>query len=404
MSATTFAPCNAKFNTLDQINNAAASIPAHCFDTYIADVEIQVLGAALRDYNDIVKNKYDSKFEVYQRYTKTQASVSVAAYMSGAQKSGNFRCSVQQYKKCCKSCSSAWNCPDGCSSAPNCVDGTQQVTTNCPTEIPTEDTSYTKDQISVTYELTNPGSFYSQLNDQYGILQEWISLGDYMVHLANGCQFSGDRVNECIKNQSTYWHNYPIINYDKLVIPNPKDIIGNVYDKTKTLLDSATVAQRFAQYDFGGVRHSDLVDALSMPSLLMSEAVANMRSVVATADKVLAQERKLQIAGFISAIFMIVPFVGEAAGAIGGAAMRAIILIAGDLANVGYTIYELVDNPDDALATLFSFLLGGISSTSFRSAAAARRGFKDSDTAKLPPRIKTDLTTIQTLRGACLKK
>jgi hypothetical protein len=90
-----------------------------------------------------------------------------------------------------------------------------------------------------------------------------------MVHLANGCQVSGDRVHECIKSQSTYWHNYSIINYDKLIISNSKDVIGSANNKTKTLLGSATISQRFAQYDFGGVRYSDLLDAtLSMKSLI----------------------------------------------------------------------------------------------------------------------------------------
>lgn len=404
MSSTTFAPCNAKFKTLDQVSGSASTIPAHCFDTYIADVQIQLLGGALTDYTDVVKGNYDSKFKVYERYTKEQAPVSVAAYMSGAQKSGNFKCTVQKYITCCKSCSSAWSCPNGCSSASNCVSGNQQVPIDCPTEIPNSDTDYFALQQSITFELTNPDAFYSQISDQFGIARDWITFGDYMVHLANGCQYAGDQVNECIKAQSTYWHNFPIINYDKLVIPNPKDIISGTYDKTKTLLDRATIAKDFSAYDFGGNRNSDLVDSMAMPSLLMSEAVGNMKVVVDTANKIIEAERKAEIADFISAIFMLVPFVGEAAGAIGGAAMRSIILMAGELGNVGYTIYDLVDHPGNALFTLLGFLLGGVSRQPFKDAAAARRGFKDGDIGKLPPRVKTELSTIQTLRGACLKK
>ena len=141
-----------------------------------------------------------------------------------------------------------------------------------------------------------------------------------------------------------------------------------------------------------------------MPALLMSEAIASMRNIVKIADQVSEAERKEGIADFITGILMIIPFVGEAAGLVGGAAMRAIILMAGELGNVGYTIYELVDDPSNAFKTIFGFLMGGFSRQLFRDAAAARRGMKDTDKAKLPLRVNTDLDTIQTLRGACLRK
>jgi hypothetical protein len=403
MTKTDYAPCNAKFTTLDQIKNAGTSVPAHCFDSYIADVEIQILSSALNDYNDLVKNGYDGKFDVYQRYTKEQAPVSIAKYMAGAQKSGNFKCSIQQYQQCCSKCQNVWQCPNGCSSAKDCKGGDVTVTIDCPTEIPTIDTDYYKLQQEITFTLTNSDAFFSQISDQYGISKDWVSFGDYMVHLAN-CANAGTRVNECIKSESTYWHGYPNIDPAKLVIPNPKDVIGGAYDRTKTLLDSSIKARKYAPYDFTISRNSDIVDGLAMPSLLMSEAVANMKNVVETADKVIEQERKEAIADFLAAIFMIIPFVGEAAGALGGATMRSIILMAGELGNVGYTVYSLVENPSDALGTIFGFLLGGgVSRQPFRDAAAARRGFSGSDFDKLPPRVKTDLGSISSLRQACLK-
>lgn len=404
MSKTTYAPCNAKFKTLGEIDSVKDSIPAHCFDSYIADVMIEVLNTALTDYFNMVKNGYDNQFKVYDKYTRDQAPVNVAAYMSSAAKSGNFQCTVQKYIQCCNKCSSAFSCPNGCSNAANCQSGNQQVATDCPTEIPTADTDYFKEQVSITYTITNEANFYSELSDKYGILKDWISLGDYMVHLANGCQFAGDQVNECIKKQSTFWHNYPNINYDKLSVPNPKDVISGAYDKTKGLLDTSTIAKRFAPYDFGGARNSDMVDALSVPAMFMSEAVGNMKQVVETANKIIEAERKAMIADFITGFFMLIPFVGEAAGALGGATLRSIILMAGELGNVGYTVYELVDNPKGALGTIFGFLLGGVSLRPFKDAAGARRGLKDGDVQKMPPRVKTDLGTIGSLRGACLRK
>jgi hypothetical protein len=266
MSATDYAPCNAKFTTLDQIKNAGSSVPAHCFDSYIADVEIQILSSALSDYNDMLNNGYDGKFDVYERYTEEQAPVSIARYMAGAQQSGNFKCTIQQYQQCCENCKNVWQCPNGCSWAKDCKSGTVPVTINCPTEIPTIDTDYFTHQQEITFSVTNSDAFFSQISEQYGISKEWISFGDYMVHLAN-CAQAGTRVNECIKAGSTYWHGYPNIDAAKLVIPNPKDIIGGAYDRTKALLDSSISARKFAPYDFTSSRNSDIVDALAMPSL-----------------------------------------------------------------------------------------------------------------------------------------
>lgn len=117
------------------------------------------------------------------------------------------------------------------------------------------------------------------------------------------------------------------------------------------------------------------------------------------------KRRKEDISNFIMAIFMLIPVAGEVAGAVAGATMRAIIEIAGELANVGETIYELIDSPKSALSTIFGFLLGGgLSRQPFKEAAAARRGMSPDEMGKMAPRIKTDLATINDLRTMCLRK
>jgi hypothetical protein len=138
---------------------------------------------------------------------------------------------------------------------------------------------------------------------------------------------------------------------------------------------------------------------------MLSEAIETMKHVVEVADKALEEERKATIANFIAAIFMLIPVAGELAAAVGGATMRAIIGMAGELANVGLTIYELVDDPSSALSTVLGFVIGGgVSRRPFKEAAAARRGMSSTEKGKLAPRVKTDLDTITNLRTACLKK
>ena len=397
-------PCNSKFKSLDDIQSAAGWIPEHCFDTHLVDVELLILKNAFDAYNDAISNGYDDKFKVYERVVRRQAPESVDAYMRGAQKSGNFACVEDRYVRCCSDCTSAWGCPPDCDLRTTCKNGIQRFNVDCPTVIGDPTNFFMNPKPGkITYTLVNEERFFAELADKFGIMRDWIEFGDRMAYLGNGCQYAGDDEENCVKKSATWWHGYPLLK--NISIPNPKDIVSKSYDKSRRLAESAAQAQRFAQYDPGVAGRADLVDALSLPALMMSEAIETMKHVVEVAEKALEEERKAAIANFITAIFMLIPVAGEVAAAVGGATMRAIIGMAGELANVGMTIYELVDDPSSVLSTVLGFVMGGgVSRRPFKEAAAARRGMSSSEKGKLAPRVKTDLDTITNLRTACLKK
>ncbi len=398
------APCGHKFRTLSEIQSSAVTIPGHCFDTYIVDVEISILRQALSDYDDVITKGYDDKFKVYERVVRRQAPDQVDACMRGAQASGNFRCTEERHVQCCKDCQSGYACANGCTVGNTCQSGFQLFAVDCPTRITDpNDFFQTPRPPRVNYTLLNEGKFFKEIGEKFGIQKDWIHFGDRMAFLGNGCQYAGEKYRECVKNTATWWHGYPLLN--EISVPNPKDIISKSYEKSRGLADSTAQAQKFAPYDPGVASRSDLVDALSLPALMMSEAIESMKHVVEVADKALEEERKAAIAGFLTAIFMLIPVAGELAAAVGGSAMRAIIGMAGELANVGVTIYDLVDDPSSALSTVFGFIMGGgVSRRPFKDAAAARRGMSSTEKGKLAQRVKTDLDTITTLRTACLKK
>jgi hypothetical protein len=86
--------------------------------------------------------------------------------------------------------------------------------------------------------------------------------------------------------------------------------------------------------------------------------------------------------------------------------LRTILNVVGELANISVAIYEVVDNPDNALLSVFSLLLRGMSLKPFEEVAEVRRGIKSSELDKLGP-IKKDLSRIDTLRGkglSCKKR
>lgn len=66
---------------------------------------------------------------------------------------------------------------------------------------------------------------------------------------------------------------------------------------------------------------------------------------------------------------MIIPSAGCIAGAVGGIAIRGILGIIGETAIVALTIYELIDDPSNALYTVLGFFVGGVSRQPFREAA-----------------------------------
>ncbi|ETS81736.1 hypothetical protein PFICI_06738 [Pestalotiopsis fici W106-1] len=394
-------PCSAHYTSLDQIEENANRIPDYCYDNYLVDVELSVLNQALADYDDIVAGDYDSKFDTYERVTRQQVPASIDAYMAGAQASGNFRCTKNVAVFCCSDCTGPYGGCSSCDNSASCVDGQKTVDVDCPTVINDPYDIYSPSPGTITYIFTNEDKFYSEILDNYGVQRDWIKPGDRLAKLANGCQYQADPI-ECGKTANTWWHGYPIV--DEITIPDPKEVISKSYDRSRALAIGIADSHRFAKYGIDLAGQSDLTDSVSLPALMMSSAVSNMRDVVKVADDAAEQERKEIIANFITGIFMLIPMAGELAGALGGATMKAIIGMAGELANVGLTIYEIIDSPGSALTTILGFAMGGGSIKPFRDAAKARRGMVQSEKDKLNPRTKVDLDRIDAARSACLRK
>ena len=56
------------------------------------------------------------------------------------------------------------------------------------------------------------------------------------------------------------------------------------------------------------------IDAISMPILMIADAVENMDSIVKTAEKIDKKKRQAMIFAFLSALFFLVPVAGEVIG------------------------------------------------------------------------------------------
>ncbi|KAI0803398.1 exo-1,3-beta-D-glucanase [Xylaria sp. FL0064] len=358
------APCLGQFSTLGQIMDAAATIPEHCFDTYIVQVELNVLNMVLQEFDKLIGDGYDKKFKISQKVVQDQAPASLDTYMRGAQATGIWHCTEPRSVIFCADCSSSIpGCSRFCDNSKNCF----------------------------TYTLSDKDTFFADISEKYGIVVDWLSFGDRLARFPPGCE--RDDSQDCINKEGTFWHGYPLLS--NLTVPNPKDAVTASHAMSKALAADAADAQRFAPYDAGVTSKTDVVDALSL----------RMKQVIETANQVIEEQRKADIANFITAIFMLVPFAGEAGIVARSAILRTIVSVSDDLANIALSIYEVIEDPSSALDTIFGFFLGGgVRRQPWKDAAAAKHGMPESEHDHLPSKIKTDLDTIQSLRTACLKK
>ncbi|KAH7303636.1 exo-1,3-beta-D-glucanase [Stachybotrys elegans] len=399
-------PCPARYNTLDDIVNAQSNIPKHCLDKYLLYIQLEVMRKALSDYDSIVSNGYQEKFKVYKRSIDQQIPMVMTQYMRGAQKSGNFRCIEKRPMICCAKCShgTCASKPESCDWSPDCQRGSfKDFPIDCPTngqegfqtilsgeELPNE----------ITYTLTNSDGFYKSLLEQTGIVQDWVSFGDHLAYLGNGCQTQGADVLECIKNTGIYWHNFPTATAKVI---DPADTIRKSYDNMKNLYDRAALASRFAEWDSYQAGYTDVLASVSVPAMVLSEAIETMRKVAAKGEEIIEQERKANILMFVNFLLMLIPIAGQVAGTMGAVVLRAALNLAGEAGAVAMTLYDLVDDPSNALFTIMGMFLGGVSRQPFRDAAQTFRGMKPGEIDSLPPRIKTDLDRIKTLQNVCVR-
>ena len=104
------------------------------------------------------------------------------------------------------------------------------------------------------------------------------------------------------------------------------------------------------------------------------------------------------ILNFVTAFLIFIPLPGGAAGKIGSGLLRTIINIGGELGNLAVSIYSVVDEPGNALITIFGMLLGGVNVRPFKEIATYRRNIKSEDLNHLGP-IKKNSDRIDTLKA-----
>ncbi|KAL7785632.1 glycoside hydrolase family 18 protein [Trichoderma ceciliae] len=377
-----YSKCDASYDSLDALESRKDKIPDDCMYIYMAKVEAKIMGDALNKYDDLIDDDYDDKFRTFQAYVKQQVPDQINAFMGNGKAGDYFECEETGPRNCCGSC--RYFCDDDsnedCDDSDNCTSGSGTFKISCPTEFKDGEVGnwHTQDAApNTTFALEKEYGFYKAIYDDYGIEKDWIKFGDTHVYLNNGCQYSDD-INKCIRENDNWYWNYPQASGD-IKVSNPKDIIGDSDDKSRDLLSRLNVLITMADYD-ELEDPADLVDAAMLPALSIDSAVSSMGEVAEQAKEIEKAQRQEMILSFITGVLFFIPFVGSAAGAAGLTAVRTILGMLGPAAEAGLLTWSVIEDPDNAFATIFSTLAtAGIGAGGWGKAARAKRGMSSKD-------------------------
>lgn len=392
-----WSPCRDSYSTLEELEKRKDSMPPHCVEQYLVDVQIAILEAALKKYKDLMSHGYDDKFKVYQRYAKAQVPAQIDAFMASERVDKYFTCKETRNVTCRSSCTFI-TCQEDCVRAEDCRGGRATLDIKCPQMLHEVDMLDSSHIPNATFSLHDPEGFWRDLGHEYGVEESWVTFGRRHMRISNGCQFAGDAINKCIDEQDNWWYNYPNADQDKIKIYNPRDVIGKSYDKTAELLSRFKTVRDWNDYD-DLMPWSDVVDATALPSLATEAAVNSMDKIIDKAQEIEKKEREEMILSFVTAFLFFIPVAGEAAGAAGLTAARGLLRGIGTVGDAGLMVYGVVANPESALISVFAFLAGaGVGRDGFSKAANARRSMKASELDALGP-MKGGLDRLGAIRG-----
>lgn len=244
--------------------------------------------------------------------------------------------------------------------------------------------------------------FWRVLINGYGVEKDWVAW-DTVVPFSE-CNGGGI----CSLDS---WNDFPVKAADSAIkVDNPQDIWTGASDNLNSL--SSQIDATFLDLLFGNWNGStlDTVQVYGLAVSMASQAVLAMNQVKAIGQTQKNEDKQKMIGWIVSAVLMIVPFIGEEAAAAAGlsSAARAIAL-AGAAANVGYDVDAIVGDPNSAPFLILGWLTGaggvaklGRDPDGFEQMAAKRRGMTD-QIAKLGSVVDDTASTIQKITRSCSK-
>ncbi|KAF2261554.1 glycoside hydrolase [Lojkania enalia] len=251
---------------------------------------------------------------------------------------------------------------------------------------------------TIDMTLRDKEGFYKDLYDKTGIMEEWIKFDKYEEETM--CNPS-----PCNKLELTV-NGMPFLK-DDYEVPNPKDIVSEALGNTNNL--QVNLGARMIDVSMGlwlG-NNADVVQALSIPVFLVENAIDGMEDAKELGEEADKEEAKNKLLLILSLVFLIVPFLGEAAAVAAGAAtMARVIALIGAGANAGLALQEVIENPDMAPFAIMELLTAGRLKTpkQFTDAVKFRNVMKEADIKTLGEKFVKQDALVQTIVKRCSRK
>jgi hypothetical protein len=266
----------------------------------------------------------------------------------------------------------------------------------------------------MTLTLRDREGFFTDLLKKTGVIEEWINFNGHKKTVVN-CDAEG--LEFCQPDTGIReWHKMPQKN-DKIEVSDPKEVVTNGLknlDEVKANLLSTKLEIMLGMWD-GSI--DDVIQVMSVPVFMLGEAVEGMKEAKELGEdqeeweeEQARDKAKQLILTIVGSILFVVPFIGEIGAVLAGAATLArIALIAGESANLAFSIYGMVDDPDSAIMSVVGMMfgLGGVTRVGrnpkgFRDMAAKRAGLRASDgVSKLGGNFKKRDDALQDIVRAC---
>ncbi|KAF1978397.1 glycoside hydrolase [Bimuria novae-zelandiae CBS 107.79] len=315
------------YDTLEKISKDE-NLQLTCAAVYALGVLKKLLGEAMDKYNS-VNDGYDGKFKSYTKYLKNGLPDVLGRHMNYMDGPG------LPYFDC------HW------------VGGGKDWKGACP--VPHD----------ITQTLRDSDGFYEDLQNKTGILQDWIEFYTYKEH--SNCQPK------------------PCNNLD-LTIEDPKDVVTKAMRNQGSLMHSLTVQIFTIGMGLWNGGNQDVVQSIAVPVFLVQNAIEGMEDAKELGEEEEKEEAKNKLITILSAVFMVIPFLGEAAAISAGATTIArLIAMVGAAANGGLAIQTVIEDPSMApFAVMEALSLGRLKSPKeYFDAAKFRTVMKEKDISAL---------------------
>lgn len=421
--------CDGSYDSIDAIEKDT-NIKWWCKDQYLIQALAVIQSKALSDYDSLISKGYDNKFNRYADAVAGSGQKNIDKFMHDK---GNtyFTCDVVESYTCKKACYGThtqdrdtycryseqydFDCDydSSCSNNPNRVcKATEGRYLNisgpcCPDfslrSAPKELIDGFDDSVYWKLRDDKSDDFYADMMLDTGIDKDNLKLSpSYRFHgtecIPPGGKHCGDT--DC-------YYNYPTTSdYNREDIPNPKDVISKAYDGMKGMAPELDVALKLVKS--GAIEEAgNLVDSVSLPVLMMQDAVKQMGEISETVDHWDDEKRKGIILAFLTAIFFFIPIAGEIAGSFMTVAMVARIALAvGTAGELVIDIYTAVKDKDNLPLAIIGIVLAPLSLIDIvkvGKAASFRHQMTAEDVGKLGNRVSDPMQSISRIRGTkCL--